>query len=757
MSEIKDEAQLGYLIAQDHGFAKQKILLDKRGKIVFVRVRKRRIDEGDDVSWEIFEEATGDWIGLTNWAKATREISGWMDSWPSQLVAASSGAGGSGASTASALPIFNSQWLNDDRFASMLVSPPPDTGNVPAGTYGITMGGTREDRQETVFFPIDRRLIAVNHAGDPSMGSLVADLTAENKIDPERLASLQSAMRVIKLPTGIIPFADGQNALALQLGQTGRDDTEGFGMMVEKLGITTRIAIAGRIGHGPFHVGRNRDKHKIGVDADGHDINSMHLWTKFIYFHEELLAGGLLPIRTDGPQEYNNMLYSNPAPAPYRVRVHRNYDPSLPYGWLGQLLRGQLRLEAESFIYVPGDVDDPPTVPTESGENGKIVPEPGEGGLDDAIYGGRDTVNPFKALDRTKGAEETYPAMNQIIALHGAIGRGLLVYTPDSKDIRTSQQPPIDAVRLTDAKSPVVWRSEFFPCYTTDIAINYTQRPGQGRYKFGSGPGVKVNMPPELDAADILNDFSPTDVTQSTVSEVNLPGVRTGWGGVSILNGLCGVKNGHDIEAQGDGTTDITAVDSSGVRTRIGTLQQSAISEQIVPAGQDFLSPAQMNPLAYDPADISNGMAVQYTDGVDQIRAWPLIAGARSWMEAADSQLKIVVKMASDQTGDLSLILFLLVKTCGGTVYPAAVQPEAVADTVTIGTANEWNCVAYYVDQSVLSPGDSMFFGIARNGSDAPTDTNTGTMKVDIPGITAQWVTDDNADDFSAGFFIPPP
>lgn len=131
------------------------------------------------------------------------------------------------------LPVGSSAFTADTRFAELGAALSPLAPRFPAGTPGVVLASTNENRQEELFLPTSTGLVAVNKAGDPSLGSLVYDLTEKDALDPERFARLHSLMRVVlPIPEGDRVGArhDESGVLALQFGKAGRDNLAGLGL-----------------------------------------------------------------------------------------------------------------------------------------------------------------------------------------------------------------------------------------------------------------------------------------------------------------------------------------------------------------------------------------------------------------------------------------------------------------------------------------------------------------------------------------------
>lgn len=298
-------------------------------------------------------------------------------------------------------PVINETMDPDARFQSAPFATPMEAGyklwpRFPEGYYGIALPATNEERQVNLFLPCDPRLIAVNFEDDPQYGSLVCDMDGDGGIDIERMARLQSIMRVIVRPqSSLLAFPDA-NCLAFQLNASGNGDTMG-GLWFDVL----RGNIAGHAAvqaGGPFDVGTSGDRHRLGEDADGNQINSLHLSLGALFldkFNSDI----------DGPLHHEG--YAQGAvEAPHRTKCHFVFDPRIPYQWIpavGGFSRGKQVWESTSFLYVPntptggpptGGPPPPPNTPT-----GGPPSTPTGGGEVPPSGGGNPGTTPSRAGD----------------------------------------------------------------------------------------------------------------------------------------------------------------------------------------------------------------------------------------------------------------------------------------------------------------------------------------------------------------------
>jgi hypothetical protein len=215
----------------------------------------------------------------------------------------------------------------------------------PTGTVGIGMKALNTEKQIDYFLPCDPRLISVNAAGDPDYSSMVADLTPNNEIDPDRIARLHSFWWVIKKPTGGYPFPD-RNFLAWNIGQSGRDPVLG-GWVIDSTVEGGDGRVLGNVSNnlsGFLSVGEQGDIHQLGTDKDGHGINSAHIDTD-AYFRMDL--------GRDAPLFFTADDYKEPdVHGGFLTPVHLRFDPKASHPFILGARRGMWKWEAETNFYV---------------------------------------------------------------------------------------------------------------------------------------------------------------------------------------------------------------------------------------------------------------------------------------------------------------------------------------------------------------------------------------------------------------------
>lgn len=130
-------------------------------------------------------------------------------------------------------PIQDADYSSDDRFREIDTAVYEGAGGLPVGYPGIVLAAIQEQKQVELFLPAGAGpLIAVDHAGDPELATLVSDLDTEDKIDSRRQARLHTLARVVRLGESCGPLAKN-NALAWQLKHAGQDGFAGGGLVID--------------------------------------------------------------------------------------------------------------------------------------------------------------------------------------------------------------------------------------------------------------------------------------------------------------------------------------------------------------------------------------------------------------------------------------------------------------------------------------------------------------------------------------------
>ncbi len=311
------------------------------------------------------------------------------------------------------LPIRNKKWQKDDRFRMTAASTPKSTlsgkgKKYAMGQKGLLVAGTEENSQEPLFIPFDSTLVAVNYAGDASVGTIVYDLNASSEIDEDRGARLQSLMRVVVKPKALPRFKRSfvdnlTNVLALNLSPvTGQRDSLA-GVFYDGATLMSTSSWGGPLGRGPSTC-----QHTYGVTGDKGQIRPLHLSTGALFYTTPNISirakgqgVGILKGRTtksgsdqqsdlerqnnqenwqdstaiadgDGPLLFEGK-FQPCLRAPYSTYVHLEWDKSARHRVLDQDMKGVWRWRAESFLYEipapptetpPGGPPDQPTPPT---------------------------------------------------------------------------------------------------------------------------------------------------------------------------------------------------------------------------------------------------------------------------------------------------------------------------------------------------------------------------------------------------------
>lgn len=323
-----------------------------------------------------------------------------------------------GDTGAALAPIAGIRWQSDERYRQQSATMPAAISQPPRGSVAIAMASTDESQQVDVTFGgADPRLWAPHASGPSECGTVVCDLQPEREACMDgatrpgqggRQALIQGAWRVVAMPpagsAALIPGTNW-NGIAWNLSLAEHPGVAGFGMVFAKLDMTgggpttggghggggpitprplglgetdlpeealgspvgsfgrfaprrtpgQGVAFLAHLGaSGPIHAGHDDDKHRVGVDRDGHPMNSGHLAVGAYWYRSR---------DHDGPMLFEG-LYPNPGPLPLISRVHLTWDGGLAHPFVGGMRAGMWRWYAEVPMLVPtGTPNRPPTVP----------------------------------------------------------------------------------------------------------------------------------------------------------------------------------------------------------------------------------------------------------------------------------------------------------------------------------------------------------------------------------------------------------
>lgn len=284
------------------------------------------------------------------------------------------------------LPIRNDRYEPDTRYDAVTMTAVTDKkghelgSRYPIGTRGVMLAGSEENEQFAIFMPCENRLFAVNFAGEPLTGTIVADLNDDDTVALDRLGRLNSIFRVAQKPCwqgengAPVEF---ENVVALNMAPfTGRQDSPAS---IWYLGANCWSNAAWG---GPFIGPEPYCQHVQCLSHDGTQNAPLHLttWTLFEGYGPGALANA--QPTTDGTDGVNDatgdgpLLFEGRFPkvkkGPYKLFVHLEWDPNMPHSFPsatgargtggGGQYHGVWRWWAESFQYEPEPpTDNPPT------------------------------------------------------------------------------------------------------------------------------------------------------------------------------------------------------------------------------------------------------------------------------------------------------------------------------------------------------------------------------------------------------------
>lgn len=349
------------------------------------------------------DKATGDVFGGQLWIQATpgsRQIPMWSYATPVVTTAPTrdtSGGTGRAFARASLLPVGDADFSADDRFRSIDAAVSPASGRLPTGWPGVMLSAIREKEQTEVFLPAGTPLIAVDHAGDPALSSLVSDVTPSGEIDPTRRARLHSLCRVVRVGANC-PGLPEEPGLAWQLKPGLQDGLGGGGLVIDwaaaagaavevepatqgdgeaqtparpQTGAVTNLGdfeapearegqVGGVVQLGPTRTRDGEDSNarmnvppsadtsalivalasskfggpfEVGEADDQHRVGTTQDGEPMHSLHLATSALWLMPEVGDGPLDFETIPYSQPDSWPLSSKVHLRWDGSVGHDW----------------------------------------------------------------------------------------------------------------------------------------------------------------------------------------------------------------------------------------------------------------------------------------------------------------------------------------------------------------------------------------------------------------------------------------
>lgn len=504
-------------------------------------------------------------------------------------------------------PVYDSGWAPDLRFKVKMANAPPGYPKPHGGGYGIAMAGTHEWSQEELFYQIDPRLIAVNKDGDPDMASTVHDMKGcEIDVKRKAaLQSMMWVLKdvaggntiaynigdsgcgdsfggaVIDKPVmgggitiGDKPAGPGQTVVAPAGAGPGQTVAGGAERVVAFLSVHDG---------GFIDVGSGTCKHAKGQDADGHKITyGAHISTKARFRRNDT---------EDGPLRFE--LYEEGEDFESKAIVRLGWSgvdwawwTTVPFHWTEEEEDEDDRKKPYNLVDYPKIVPDllkpnplRPNVGTPGTTNGRPNVASGGGLTQPGVE------VPF--VEPTIGDEEfnriqqgggwghpmtptgwqpqigTLPLLSTMseLGVPGVVGvpQSFSGSMADTRNLGPGLADPATTEKR-DANTPATAQMASFggeggyvaadDGYSTPTLTGasgdpfvYTQRPGQSKYRGGTGPGGFVILPPETGLQDAATGFVPTVGDVSTVYFMVGPSAWFGAGLPELANG--GLSTGY--------------------------------------------------------------------------------------------------------------------------------------------------------------------------------------------------------------------
>lgn len=527
------------------------------------------------------------------------------------------------------LPL-NGKYDPDKRYQGKSPATHANLPPFPVGAVVLVLEATDEDKQSDLLVWADPRLCVANRGPSKQhsqYGTLVCEVDGIGAFDPERAARLQTAFRVLRRPQGALSLTSNrENSLSWTIGLTGKAEAVGGFVTDGGEPYAVHAAVNARMG-GPFDVGYESDKFRVGYTLDQRPINALGFSTTTIFRAPPSWD-------RDGPLLFEFADWRRDAgsgTAPQECYIV--WDPIAQYrfprdgGPDAKVVKGMYRVITFSPIQEitpdeeypppvertpsdppPPDEGDGPTTPGGPGpgtggggtgggpttpSDGAPEPDPGRnsqgpgyGGdpQPDPGGGGRQGggARPGGGTQATSASSDTTQhravagvitelMLGTVTARPQPIGEGL-------RDWSHARRPSQTDLERYNARSPATIKATPFGAQAGP-EFRYTQNPGQSRYPGGTASGGWFYTPPEIGPIDAASDFAPGGVTPSESALVYGPGVATVWGTIDpttgeIDDGVRLIRNGDgkvSIEVLvGDVWTEVANVDADGLNIASG-------------------------------------------------------------------------------------------------------------------------------------------------------------------------------------------
>ncbi len=275
--------------------------------------------------------------------------------------------GGRGTGGTSGRTRYHGQFkLNEEHLAGRVTASP-----LPSFWPTLWVGGTERASLHPLGYPAWTNLLISDYESPKSdeltFSTRLADLVLEQdgkvKIDPDRTATIASALRVV----GVID-REGRST-ALSWGLVPGNNLKGRGQFIShgwlantglersSPDLLAAIAYAADSGGGPISIGAGRiDIHRVGVDQDA---------VAHVAGHLDLRAPWFLNSEFDAPPEHGG-LWQRPVMTGGGVwkTVYLRWDPDRNHrgageGFAERTYPGLHRWQVPTFIFIP-DLPDPP-------------------------------------------------------------------------------------------------------------------------------------------------------------------------------------------------------------------------------------------------------------------------------------------------------------------------------------------------------------------------------------------------------------
>lgn len=495
------------------------------------------------------------------------------------------------------------------------------------------------------------------------------------------------------------------------------------------------IAAVSHRASGFIDVGDDKDKHRIGYDADGTPINAAHINVD-AYFRNGNSQ--------DGPLDFGGM-YEGGETGPILMQTHLEFDGSSSHDFVcgsrNGLWRWHSYCHAEFSEPPPGIPPDFPPVKTPHSPPFSPPPGGGDGGGGGGGGGdGSGTIDlPRLYMDRvytvgpfTRGQpSKIYSASSLEFASSAFLGRPQFIRTGEL-DFRNLTNPTQIEQELRRFGTPVSARLEAFG-HQTDAGWNYSDKPQTGeRYSGGHVAGGFILFPPQVGLEDSASLYEPDGRNACDTFMVMGPKSRVGFGYPNLTTGA--LKNGMSMGTMIQ--TYITTYDSGGIAllgdTGVFTYDSAGVEEL------SFLFSRATESFSFKSKSVGGFWGtLQHLATANRTWTLPDADGTFLLSSGALTEGRVVIVGAAGVLSDDA-----------GFLFDAATDMMTVSGRARVGTATDAAATGAF--SAGLTGAQRMYYDVTNALLELRNASGVATMALDTPNAQVYFGAD--GDPLAAGY-----